>query len=107
MRRSERTRWTERPRELLARATSFREEPSAEVTRRVEERHTRERLEASHSRLVAGVHNRPEDSSPAIRRMLGYDQPGRPPRRWEAQAMYDGTLDGVRLEYVDAGPVEP
>ncbi len=78
---------------------------SAAVAEATRQARRRERLEASRDRLAADVRSRPEDSSPAIRRLLGNDQPARPPQRWENQTRWG--LDGLRLRSVHVGPVDP
>lgn len=75
---------------------------AAAATRRAREA---ERLGQAKDRMVADVRTRPEDSSAAIRRLLGYDDAPRPPQRWE-QAIAWGD-DGVRLRNVHVGPVDP
>ncbi len=75
---------------------------AAAATRRA--RH-HERLEAAHNRMSKDVRSRPEDSSPAIRRLLGYGGPARPPQRWDQRVEWD--VDGVRLRNVHVGPVDP
>lgn len=96
----------DRPVERLAMvstpARSDGSEAAAEATRRWEKH---ERIEADRDRMAADVRHRPEDSSPAIRRLLGYDAPPRPPRRWEARVEWG--QDGLRLRSVDAGPADP
>jgi hypothetical protein len=94
--------WSERPREHLIHVTSV---PSlgADVARRVAERTRRERLEQDHIRALGDVRHRPEDSSPSIRRMLGYgDHPG-VPQRWEPGVVWDGVE--AKLGSVHVGPV--
>lgn len=59
-------------------------------------RQKRERLEAARERQARDTRHRPQDSSPSIRRMLGYADPPRP-RRWE----YVATPGGLELVDVD------
>ncbi len=63
------------------------------------------RLARDRERIAVDVRHRPEESSPAIRRLLGYDQAPRPPHRWEQRLQM--TVRGAELVNVDAGPVDP
>lgn len=63
------------------------------------------RLHQARERSRADVRGRPEDSSPAIRKLLGYDDAPRPPQRWEQRIVLGD--DGVRLRNVHVGPVDP
>lgn len=72
----------ERPRETfesIARVVDD-DRSAIEASRRARQA---ERLAQAKDRMAADVRSRPEDSSPAIRRLLGFDQPKREPRRWE------------------------
>lgn len=97
--------YRERPVENLG--PSIRPAPSvrpdaAAATRRAR---TAERLDQARDRMSADTRTRPASSSPAIRRLLGYDQPARPPQRWENRVAWGE--DGVRLRSVHIGPVDP
>lgn len=97
----------ERPREALGPGT--RATPAdrvrAEAAAALERTRRQARLEQARDRMAADVRQRPEDSSRGIRRMLGYDGPARPPRRWEQRVQM--TVRGAELVNVDAGPVDP
>lgn len=97
----------ERPRESLG--PSIRPAPldggaldAAAATRRAREA---ERLAQARDRMGADVRTRPEDSSPAIRKLLGYGEPVRPSQRWENR--HEWGEDGVRMRSVHVGPVDP
>jgi hypothetical protein len=98
--------WQPAPREqLLPGPPALPGDGSADVARRQREAEQRARLEASRDRMAADVRHRPEDSSPGVRRMLGYADAPRPPHRWEQAVRY--TVRGAELVNVDAGPVDP
>jgi hypothetical protein len=96
----------ERPRESLGLSRPVTDNDGLRVAQLTRDRLRRDRLEQSRNHLAADVRTRPEDSSPAIRRMLGYDESPRPPRRWETRTGWraDGSIG---LVSVDAGPVDP
>ena len=73
---------------------------ASEATRRAR---AAELLAKAHDRMASGVRSRPEDSSPAIRKLLGRDKPERPPRRWEARTgiRSDGSVGPVMVELAD------
>lgn len=93
----------ERPREDLDRRhpAAGTDDGSLRVAEQVRERNRRERLEQARGRMVADVRSRPEDSSPTIRKLLGYDGPAREPQRWEQEVQWGE--DGLRLRNVPAG----
>ena len=98
-----RTGWVPSPVENLVAGAAPIDDGSAIVADRQQRRERRERLERARDRL--DIKSSPQDSSPAIRHLLGYDQEPRPPRRWEPGAVWTGH--GAELGYVDAGPVDP
>lgn len=86
--------WTPRPHETLTPVTV--PDPAAlRTAQQTRDREKRERLVRARDRLHADVRHRPEDSSPSIRKMLGYSDNPRPPIRWERQADWTGRLVDV------------
>lgn len=68
-------------------------------------RERRERLDAAQEAMLRGMRHRPEDSSPRIRRLLGYDQPRRPPHVFDTPRLVNAAFDIWTRD--DLGPVDP
>ena len=95
-----------RPVETLGIVRSARDDGSARAAAAAEAARRQARLDSARDRVAGTAVSRPEDSSPAIRRLLGHDQPKGPPRRWEIGAGFrsDGTFG---LKYVEVGDGPP